>query len=53
MITLLDKIVSSFYSDWDKKTDRQKIYANGVYNAVMRSNISIAKLSEELDIKEG
>lgn len=49
MVTLLDKIVSSLYDNWDDKTDRQKEYANGAYNAVMHSNMSISKLSEELE----
>jgi hypothetical protein len=49
MITLLDKIVSSLYKDWDDKTERQKEYANGAYNAVMHSNMTVSKLSEELE----
>ncbi|MCK9577235.1 MAG: hypothetical protein M0R51_15125 [Clostridia bacterium] len=52
MITLLDKIVSSLYDNWDEKTDRQKEYANGAYNAIMHSNMSISKLSEELGEEE-
>jgi hypothetical protein len=52
VVTLLDKIVSSLYKDWNDKIDRQKEYSNGAYNAVMHSNMSISKLSEELEEEE-
>ena len=52
MITLLDKIISSLYDEWDEKTARQKEYANGAYLSVMHSNMSIARLSEIFDTGE-